>query len=137
MDAGQVISLKIIVHIHFPVAVHHIIAPGMHFQLLEPVSGSLLRKFSQFRNQRFGVLIKVHENPSAPFLRTHPNQTKVLDATVLHAFKLRRIEQTTVKAARPPVISATKESPRATPFRGRSRTMSANIMEYPQLARLI
>src|SRR5580658_9548327 len=129
MHAGQVIALKIIVHIGLPVALHVVSAA---LEQLHRGKGKLLRlprQLAQTLAQGPRLRIKVHEHQVEPFLGMHRLQSEVCGTKSVHPFDFGGAEQSAVEAISPAVISAAKQFARTAAFCRRSGPVPTNVIE--------
>src|SRR3954464_9726140 len=134
MDTRQMISLKVVVDVRFPVALHVISAPLEEFHFAEGKLLYLHGQLTQTLAQRPRIGIEIHKHKVEPFVDSHWRKRKVLRTKVLYAFDLGRTDQSAVETVGPTVVSAAKQLARAAALGRRTRTMPANVEETPQLS---
>src|SRR5579862_4579670 len=132
MHAGQVISLKVIVDVGFPIALHVVDAALEQLHLAERKFLGLHRKRSQTRPQRWGMRIKIHKHEIEPFLDAHWNERELLRTKSLEAFDLGRADERTVEVIGPSVIAAAKKFARTAAFCRRPGPVPADVVKTSQ-----
>src|SRR5580700_2968755 len=132
MHARQVVSLKIVVDVNLPVALHVIFAASTQLHLSETVLSRLLRQFTQRVEQRQSVRIKIHKDLTLPLTHLNWPQPKLLCTEGLDAFHLWSIHQPSIERVGPSVIAAPKNLARSASLRSRPSPMPAHIVETAQ-----
>src|ERR1700687_3201780 len=134
MDARQVVSLKIVVDVGLPVAVHFVGAA-----LGEPHAAEieLLRlggQFAQRLAQRAGLGIKIDKDEVEPFFDANQKEAEVFGIKILGAVEFGGDEQSAVEAVSPAVVAATEEFAVSTARGGVARAMAANVIKAAENA---
>src|SRR5882672_10140043 len=106
MHARQVVSLKIVIDIGFPVAVHLINTSLEQAQRLGSSEARFLRQRAQIPGQGCCVGVEVDEDKSKPLLHLDGRKRKGCWIKILHLIKLWRADQSAIQPIGPTVVSA-------------------------------
>ena len=90
VNAGQVIALKIVVDVRFPVALHHVVAARVEAHIAEAKLLRLRRQFAEGDRKGLGMLVEIDENQPRPLLAADRPQSELRSVELLHTFEPRR-----------------------------------------------
>ena len=132
MHARQVIAFEIVIHISFPVALHHICAALESLHTCNKKSVDLPRQFAEAFSQRLGIRIEIHEHKVEPLLGSHRHKREIFWPKSFDALDLGGANQRPVKIISPAVITAAEELARPASLGWRSSAVAAYIVKSAQ-----
>src|ERR1700738_4011389 len=109
MRDGNVIALEIVVDIHFPVAMDHVVAPPGKLQSPKLETARVFRDVSEIGEKRLGGAVKIDEDESFPGFdaqRDHPHGAAIEKFEALH---IRSPDQSPVQSVRPAMVCAPQD----------------------------
>ena len=109
MDAGQVISLEIVIDVCFPIAPHFVDASLKQLHTDERKFPGLLRQTPEALFERRRIRIEVYEDEIEPNLDAKRHEREILRAESFDTFDFRRVDERAVKTVSPSVIGAAKQ----------------------------
>jgi len=134
MHAGQVISLKIVVDVGFPIALHVVATTfeelhrgeveflGLHFHAAEGLVEGL------------SIRIQIDENQIEPFLNSDRGEGKLVGIESEDTVKFGGIHQASVEPIGPPVICTAEQLSGTAPFGRGTGPVTANVIEATQVS---
>ncbi len=133
MHGRQVVALKIVVDIGFPVALHLI---GAALKELHGAKWKTLGLWSEVADalvERTGIGIEIHEDQVEPFFAAHRHERKVFRAEAFDSFDLGGMVEGAIEVVGPSVVDAAKKFARSAALRRRSSAMTADVVESAEL----
>src|SRR5689334_4828041 len=137
MRDGDVVALEVVVDVHLPVAIDHIVATLDETQSCKLKASRLFRNLAQKSGKRLGGEVEVDEDelfPGFAAKRDHAHRGAI---EKFDAFDVGRADEPAVQSVCPAVIGAAKNIFRAAAKGNRSRPVTADIAECSQRALLI
>jgi len=134
MNAGQVVTLEIVVDISLLVALHVVSATFKQFHPGKIKLLCLPRQFAQAIAQRRRRGIQIHKDEVEPFLNFHRHQSKIFGPEILDALDIGGADEPAIQAIGPAVIAAAEDFARAASFRRRPGSVAAHVVEAAELS---
>src|SRR5947208_5885131 len=137
MRDGDVVALQVIVDVHLPIAIDHVIAPLLQLQAGELKPTRLVRNLAKKDGEWLRLQIKIHKNKLFPGFQAQRHHAHRAAIEKLNTVHIRRADQAAVQRISPAMISAAQNVLAAASLRNGARAMTAYIAQGPQRAFLV